>query len=105
MNQPAFSTEIRMVPLSACAANETPAAATANNVVMMVRLSNDRIWFLRLRFAHKLTGIREKESAFRRREIPRAMDQNRCSVVGTRLRLFSAHRGIPPNESPENAIF
>ena len=41
MNQPPFSTEIRMVPLSACAAEESPSRATAIMVTKAERRAKE----------------------------------------------------------------
>ena len=62
MNHPPFSTEIRMVPLSARAANETPAAAMAKSTVKMIRYPNDRMQVPLVSISAHLTGICEKKS-------------------------------------------
>src|ERR1700744_793348 len=63
MNQPPFSTEIRMVPPSARATDETLTPAIATNAAMIVRTANDRISIPPgFGSAHKVTGIREKKS-------------------------------------------
>src|ERR1700729_3058132 len=62
MNHPPFNTEIRMVPLSARAANETLAAIMATTAATTVRHPNNRIWRISLnQFRDTVAGIRRKQ--------------------------------------------
>src|ERR1700744_3470645 len=92
MNQPPFSTEIRMVPPSARATDETLTPAIATNAAMIVRTANDRISIPPgFGSAHKVTGIREKKSLISWR-IMRAFDVSRVKFAAPDLPLWTEGR-------------